>query len=151
MQRFHTRKTELLGSDLTAIAGLIARKIIILQRGREEQGSFRRTCANTHTRALTHAQPNNCKCRNLSLELKLVAKEKENWEEGQKVWQTLTHAAQTVRALHQQRGDYRSLQPKIWPLTQAIPLPVLNLGFLMFDPRHGAQRISTFPAQSFQI
>lgn len=35
LQRFHTRRAEIFGSDLTAIASLIACKIIILQKARK--------------------------------------------------------------------------------------------------------------------
>jgi len=69
LQRFHTRKTEILGSDLTAIASLIACKIIILEKGREGGWSRAHSTVHvqTHTLALMHTQPKSCKCRNLSL------------------------------------------------------------------------------------
>lgn len=72
LQRFHTRKTEILGSDLTAIASLIACKIIILQQGREaerEEGTGlipSYMCKHTHVHGCTPSPTSLCAETSLS-------------------------------------------------------------------------------------
>lgn len=65
LQRFHTRQAELLGSDLTAIAGLIACKKSLFCKGGGRNRAHSTLHVQTDTCALMHAQYN--KCRNLSL------------------------------------------------------------------------------------